>query len=88
MVIVILKYSHQEPDKEHPWGHARFETLGTIILGGLLILVAGAIAYDSLHILISGTQLLIPEWPTLLVAAISVLAKEAIFRYTLAVGKN
>ncbi len=88
MVIVILKYSHQEPDKEHPWGHARFETLGTIILGGLLILVAGAIAYDSLHTLITGTQLLIPEWPTLLVAAISVVAKEVIFRYTLAIGKK
>ena len=88
MVIVIFKYSHQEPDKEHPWGHARFETLGTIILGGLLILVAGAIAYDSLHTLISGTQLLIPEWPTLVVAAISVAAKEWIFRYTLAIGKK
>lgn len=88
MVYIILKFSHQAPDKEHPWGHARFETLGTIILGGLLILVAGGIAYNSLQNLLSNASLPVPEWPTLLVAAVSVAAKEWIYRYTLAVGKR
>ena len=47
LVVWIIKYSHQEPDEEHPWGHARFETIGTVILGCILIAVAGAMAYES-----------------------------------------
>jgi len=87
MVMVILKFSGEGPDKEHPWGHAHFETLGTALLGTALIAVAGAMIYDSSLSLIHNNELLIPEWPTLVVAAISVAAKEWIFRYTLKVGK-
>lgn len=88
MVILILKFSGEEPDEEHPWGHAHFETLGTVLLGSVLIAIAGAMAYDSTLSLFHTSQLPIPEWPTLLVAAVSVLAKEWIFRYTLNVGKE
>ncbi|MDO6563504.1 cation diffusion facilitator family transporter [Amphritea sp. 1_MG-2023] len=88
LVVWIIKYSHQEPDEEHPWGHARFETIGTVILGCVLVAVAGAMAYDSLLTLIKNEVLQLPEWPALVIAAISVLTKEVIFRYTLAVGQR
>ncbi|SEQ38763.1 cation diffusion facilitator family transporter [Amphritea atlantica] len=88
LVVWIIRYSHQEPDDEHPWGHARFETIGTVILGCILIAVAGAMAYESLLTLIRAEVVQLPEWPALVIAAISVLAKEAIFRYTLTVGKR
>jgi cation diffusion facilitator family transporter len=88
MVILILRVSHQEPDEDHPWGHARFETAGTVMLGGLLIAVAGAMAYNSIELIVSGEQLLIPEWPALVVAALSIVSKEWIYRYTLAAGKR
>ena len=88
LVVAIIKYSHQEPDEDHPWGHARFETIGTVILGCILVAVAGAMAYESLLTLIQSDQAQLPEWPALVVAAISVVSKEAIFRYTLAVGKR
>jgi cation diffusion facilitator family transporter len=26
MVVIVLRLSHQAPDENHPWGHARFET--------------------------------------------------------------
>ncbi|MGH1460901.1 MAG: cation diffusion facilitator family transporter [Neptuniibacter sp.] len=87
MVIVILRFSGEGPDEEHPWGHAHFETLGTVLLGSVLIAVAGAMAYESIHSLLNQKQLLIPEWPTLIVAAISILSKEWIFRYTFKIGK-
>ncbi len=88
MVILILRVSHQEPDEDHPWGHARFETAGTVMLGGLLIAVAGAMAYNSVGLMFSGEALLIPEWPALVVAALSIVSKEWIYRYTLAAGKR
>lgn len=88
MVIVILKFSGKGPDKEHPWGHAHFETIGTVVLGSILIAVAGAMAYDSTLTLLSTETLPLPEWPTLVVAGLSIIGKEWIFRYTLKVGKE
>lgn len=88
LVLIVLRFSGQAPDEDHPWGHARFETVGTVILGSVLIAVAGAMAYDSLHNLLSGETLSIPQWPALLVAALSIVGKEWIFRYTLKVGKE
>jgi cation diffusion facilitator family transporter len=88
VVLIILKFSGEEPDKEHPWGHAHFETLGTVLLGSILIAIAGAMIYDSSLALLNTSTLPVPEWPTLVVAAISVAAKEWIYRFTLKVGKE
>ncbi len=88
MVVLIVNISHAEPDEEHPYGHERFETLGTVALGFLLVAVAGAMAYESLQTLFAPGPASTPGWPTLLVALISMLAKEWIFRYTLAAGKK
>lgn len=86
LVIAITKYSRLEPDEDHPYGHERFETLGTVFLGCLLIAVAGAMAWDSVMRLISQVSFEIPTWPALVIAAISILAKELIFRYTFHIG--
>lgn len=86
LVIAITKYSRLEPDEDHPYGHERFETLGTVFLGCLLIAVAGAMAWDSVTRLITQTSIEIPTWPALVIAAISILAKELIFRYTHHIG--
>ncbi|MFD2230740.1 cation diffusion facilitator family transporter [Alkalimarinus sediminis] len=86
LVIAITKYSRLEPDEDHPYGHERFETLGTVFLGCLLIAVAGAMAWDSVMRLLSQTSIEIPTWPALVIAAVSILAKELIFRYTFHVG--
>jgi len=88
MVVLILKISAKGPDDNHPWGHGHFETLGTVILGSILIAVAGALAYDSAVNLIQYATQPLPEWPVLLVAALSIAAKEWIYRYTLAVGNK
>ncbi|MFW1676240.1 cation diffusion facilitator family transporter [Pontibacter sp. JAM-7] len=88
LVLVVLRFSGQAPDANHPWGHARFETVATVILGSILIAVAGAMAFNSLSTLFSGDPLPIPEWPALLIAALSIIGKEWIFRYTLRVGQE
>lgn len=87
MVVVVLRISHQEPDEDHPWGHGRFETVGTVVLGCALIAVAGAMAYESIKLLFTDTQPLTPEWPALVIAALSIASKEWIFHYTMRVGK-
>ncbi|MBY4677801.1 cation diffusion facilitator family transporter [Marinobacterium arenosum] len=88
LVLVMLRISAQDPDKDHPWGHGRFETVGTVFLGSALIAVAGAMAYESLQNLLQVSSLKIPEWPALVVAAVSIVAKEGIYRYSLQIANQ
>lgn len=88
LVIVVLRISHQEPDEDHPWGHGRFETIGTVILGCALIAVAGAMAYESAKLFFAQELPPIPEWPALLVAGLSIVGKEWIYHYTVRVGRE
>ena len=88
MVVIVLRLSHQAPDENHPWGHARFETVGTVALGVILVGVGGVMAYDSLQLLFSEQPTTLPSWPALIVAALSIVSKEWIFQYTFKVGKK
>ena len=88
MVVVVLRLSHQAPDDNHPWGHARFETVGTVALGVILVGVGGAMAYDSLQLLFSEQPATLPTWPALVAAVLSIIGKEWIFQYTYRIGKQ
>ncbi len=88
MVVAVLRLSHRAPDANHPWGHARFETVGTVALGIVLVAVGGAMAYDSISLLFAAEHPALPTWPALVAAAISILGKEWIFRYTYKIGKQ
>lgn len=88
MVIAVLRLSHQAPDRNHPYGHGRFETVGTVALGVILIGVGALMAYETLVILFNAEHPPTPSWPALLVAALSVIGKEWIFQYTYRVGKQ
>lgn len=87
-VLIIAKYSYENPDEEHPYGHGRFETLGTIIIGIILISVAVFLAYDNYQLFILDQVREIPKWPTLIVAAVSIFANEWIYRFTLKAGNK
>jgi cation diffusion facilitator family transporter len=88
MVLVITRYSRQEPDEEHPYGHERFETLGTIFLGSTLIAIAGAMTWDSIIRLLNGNSVVEVSTLAIGVAVVSIVSKEWIFRYTLNVAKK
>jgi len=86
VVIGVMRLSRQEPDQDHPYGHQRIETLGTMILGSILIAVGAALAWDNTLRLLNPAAAILPEWPILVAALISVLSKEWIYRYTRRVG--
>ena len=88
MVLAIVKVSGAEADAEHPYGHARFETLGAAFLGFLLLAVAVAMVYKSGLDLLAVAPLTVPGWPALAVALVSVIAKEWVFRYTRSAGRR
>ena len=88
LVVVVIRISGKEADQEHPWGHGRFETVGTVVLGSVLLAVAGAMAYENVIKLFQGAPALTPQWPALIAAAVSIGAKEWIYQYTRAIGEK
>ena len=87
-VLIISKFSREEPDAEHPYGHERFETLGTTALGCVLISVGIIICYENVVSLLIGEHAGAPNMLSLVVALISVVANEWLFRFTLKTGKK
>lgn len=86
VVLGVMRISRQEPDDDHPYGHQRIETFGTLILGSILIAVGAALAWENTLRLIEGEAEIVPGWPVLVAAAVSVASKEWIYRYTRRVG--
>tara|TARA_Y100000590_G_scaffold259270_2_gene291056 strand:- start:73966 stop:75042 length:1077 start_codon:yes stop_codon:yes gene_type:complete len=87
-VVIITRISNEKPDDEHPYGHGRFETLGTVILGAILMTTAGALLFETIQRLVTGTQSVVPGWPVFITAIVSIIAKEIIFQYSKRVGEK
>lgn len=81
-LIILAKVSHHDADAEHPYGHARFETLGTVMLGGLLLAIAAGIAYESIHLFFADTRPE-PSLAALVTILIALALKEGLFQYAI-----
>ena len=88
MVFVAAKHASEDADEEHPYGHARFETIATVALAVLLIIVGLGIAYDAISSLVSDEILEKPDMFTLWIAALSILSNEVLYHYTKFVGNR
>jgi len=82
VVLYAAKHSHREADEAHPYGHGRIETLTTVGLGITLLGVAFGIGYDAVRRMNDTELLLHPGALALVVASVSVIAKEIIYQYT------
>ncbi|MEJ2608614.1 MAG: cation diffusion facilitator family transporter [Candidatus Thiodiazotropha sp.] len=82
LVLFAARQASEAPDEDHPYGHGRFETIGTLVLGGFLLMVGGSIIWDAVERLFYPEALFQPSMVTLYVAAFSILANEALFYYT------
>jgi len=87
VVMFSMKISELPPDKEHPYGHGKAESIGTKILGIILILTGFGLAKGTLENIFSG-EIAIPGKMVLWVAVLSIIAKELLYRYTITIGKE
>ncbi len=88
MVVFAARHSNKAADADHPYGHARIETVFTVALGAVLILTGLGVIFDAGQRLIEPDSLLQPSAIALAVAVLSILVKEGLYHYTLAVGKR
>lgn len=91
IVILFVRISGRPEDENHDYGHGKFETLATAIIGFILFFVGGGILYNgasSVIDTIQGKPLASPSIWALVVAALSIIFKEILYRYTIHKGKN
>ena len=90
IVIIGFRISKKAPDKEHPYGHERFECAAGIILAVILFITGIGIAKSSLDSILSGNYhtAVIPGTAALITAVISIISKEALYRYTMIYAKK
>ncbi|MDO9422706.1 MAG: cation diffusion facilitator family transporter [Methylobacter sp.] len=88
LVIIAVRLGSREADYEHPYGHRRFETIATVILGVGLIAIGGAIVWSVMERMANPEHLPVPNVLSLAIAAVSVLVNEWLYHYTKRIAKK
>lgn len=86
IVLVFVHISGKPTDKSHDYGHAKFETLAMTSIGMALLVVAFGILYGGVTKIASwfhGEELAAPGMLALWAALLSVVLKEAVYRYSM-----
>jgi len=86
-VLGGMHLGRRAADEDHPYGHGRFETLAGGIVAGALILVGVGIAWSAVVELRGGVANF-PGSPVLVVAIVSVVVKEWLYRRTIRVARD
>ncbi|WP_035570965.1 cation diffusion facilitator family transporter [Halonatronum saccharophilum] len=87
IVIVSVKISRQPPDKEHPYGHGKAESIATKLLGIILILTGLGIGRSAVTNILQG-NISIPTNAALVVVILSIGVKEVLYHYIIRVGRR
>jgi cation diffusion facilitator family transporter len=86
-VIAGSHYWSRPPDENHPYGHRRLETVITVFIGLMLSAAGIGIGWEAISTL-HKQQESVPSWIALGAALVSILVKEALYRWTATVGKK
>lgn len=84
VVIIGIRISSKQSDKEHPYGHERMECVAAIVLATILAVTGLGIGYSAVGKILSGdyANLEVPGAMALIAALISIAVKEAMYWYT------
>lgn len=84
VVMIGVKLSSKQADKEHPYGHERMECVAAIVLAMVLFITGLAIGMEAIQTIFSGNykNIQVPGLLALLAAIISIVVKEAMYWYT------
>lgn len=91
IVLVFVKISGKPEDEDHKYGHGKYETLATALIGlallavGLGLLAGGAMKVSEA---LNGAVLPAPSVIALIAAVVSIVSKEILYCYTVRVGKK
>lgn len=91
VVLVFVRISGKGRDKNHDYGHGKFETFATLIIS-LMLLVVGANLMSSgiasIKKILGGESVEAPGMIALWAALLSIVSKEILYRYTALQGRK
>lgn len=92
IVIVFVKISSKPEDADHAYGHGKYETLASCIIGLALIVVGVMMGYNAtvkiVDVVKNGTELASPGIIALAAAVLSIVLKEWMFHLTRKVARE
>lgn len=91
IVIAFVHISSKPQDRGHEYGHGKYETLATTIIGLMLLFVGLGIMWNSVTQIwrcLNGETLTSPGWIAFGAAILSIVVKELLFQYTRNEGKR
>lgn len=92
--IVVLVFSHissKNKDRGHAFGHGKYETLATLLVSLILVVVGGKLMSGGIRLIIdvmNGGEIPMPGKIALLAAVVSIVAKELLYQATAKVGRE
>jgi cation diffusion facilitator family transporter len=87
LVYAGSRFWSRPPDDSHPFGHGRMETLMVVVIGVSLVGAAVGIGWESIATL-HERHATPPGWIAAIAALASIIGKEILCRWTLAVGRR
>lgn len=88
VVLLANHHSQKDADEDHPYGHHRYETAASLVLGLLLLGVGAGMLWSAITKLEQPENIAQVHMAALWVALGALTAKELLFRYMLAVAKR
>lgn len=91
IVLVMVKVASRGNDKDHEYGHGKFETLATVAVALLLLAVGGKMLADGVSRIAGffrGEQMVVPGMIAFWAALVSIAVKEALYQWTAYVGRK
>lgn len=91
VVLVMVKVSSKGVDQNHDFGHGKFETLATVLVSLMLLVVGGELmagGIEKIRLVWQGGEVASPGSIALWAAIVSIIVKEALYQWTAIVGKR
>lgn len=91
IVMIFVRISSKGQDHEHDYGHGKFETLATLMVSILLMIVGFKLmmgGIDSIRQFVNGEDIEQPGVVALYMAILSIVVKEVLYQVTAKVGRQ
>lgn len=91
LVLVFVSISAKPQDQSHDYGHGKFETIASFLIGLALVAAATGIVVSGVMKFtawLNGEELEAPRWIALWAALLSIAIKEMLYQYTTHRGKD
>lgn len=90
IVVIFVAISGKPEDEDHDYGHGKYETLATAVIGIILFFIGVGILISGIKAIVGtlqGEPLQTPSLLALIAAVISIVVKEVLYHYTVKRGK-